>query len=119
MGKNVARTHWSASALSTAGVLPGHGPSSNVSTTSPLRRKSCILKCSQPKPGPPVVSISTTRAVPSALGFPGQFEVGAVAAGGAAASAGGAAAGVADGGRAVCAHANVARDADKSAHAPV
>lgn len=55
-----------ASALSTAGVLFGHGPSSKVSTTSLSRRKSCILKCSKPKPGPPVVSISTVRAMPMA-----------------------------------------------------
>src|SRR5688572_7960574 len=118
MGKNVARTQWSASALSTAGVLAGHGPSSKVKSTSPLRRKSCILKCSQPKPGPPVVSISTTRATPSALGLPGQAAVGAAAGGGAAARAGGAAAGVA-GGRPVCAQAKVAKDVDNSAHAYV
>src|SRR5205807_5153657 len=55
-----------------AGVLAGHGPSSNVSTTSPARRKSMPLKCSKPKPGPPVVSISTVRARPSPLGLPGQ-----------------------------------------------
>ena len=34
IGKNTALVHWSASALSTAGVCPGHGPSSNVRTTS-------------------------------------------------------------------------------------
>src|SRR5882757_547480 len=61
--------HSSASALSTAGVLTGHGPSSNVSTTSLSPRKSSCLKCSKPKPGPPVVSISTARAMPSALGL--------------------------------------------------
>jgi hypothetical protein len=27
------------------------------------------LKCSNPKPGPPVVSISTTREIPKALGL--------------------------------------------------
>src|SRR5262252_9078261 len=92
---------WSASALSTAGVWPGHGPSSKVSTTSPARRKSCILKCSQPKPGPPVVSTSTVRAIPSALGLPGQEAVGVAAGDGVAASAGaaaGAGAGVAGAG---------------------
>src|SRR5690349_8571728 len=78
----------SASALRTAGVLPVHGPSPNVSTTSPFFRKSCILKCSQPKPGPPVVSISTTRDVRSALGLPGQDSIGAAAGGGAAAKVG-------------------------------
>src|SRR5437588_11250554 len=58
--------HSSASALRTAGVLAGHGPSSKVSTTSLSLRKSSSLKCSKPKPGPPVVSISTVRATPSA-----------------------------------------------------
>src|SRR3984885_2148332 len=61
--------HSSASDFSTDGVLTGHGPSSNVSTTSLSRRKSSCLKCSKPKPGPPVVSISTTRPMPSASGF--------------------------------------------------
>src|ERR1700728_4887030 len=61
--------HSSAKAFSTAGVLPVQGPSSNVSTTSWSRRKSSCLKCSNPKPGPPVVSISTTRAIPSASGL--------------------------------------------------
>src|SRR6185436_10335733 len=68
MAKNVASTHSSASALTTAWVV-GHGPSSKVRTTSLSRRKSCCLKCSRPNPGPPVVSISTTRATPSASGF--------------------------------------------------
>src|SRR5215471_18206889 len=90
IGKKVALTQWSASALSTAGVLPGHGPSSKVKTTSWSRRKSCILKCSQPKPGPPVVSISTVRDTPKALGFPGQV-VARSAAGDEAASTGAAA----------------------------
>src|SRR5207249_1663493 len=69
IGKNVALTHCAASAASTAGVLFGHGPSSKVSTTSLGRRKSCSLKCSKPKPGPPVVSTSTMREIPSALGL--------------------------------------------------
>src|SRR6185436_2153539 len=47
----------------------GHGPSSNVRTTSLSRKKSCCLKFSKPKPGPPVVSISTALETPSALGF--------------------------------------------------
>src|SRR3981189_2473024 len=76
--------HSSASVFSTEGVLSGHGPSSNVSTTSLSRRKSSCLKCSKPNPGPPVVSISTTRAIPSALGF----AHGAFAGTGAAAGAG-------------------------------
>src|SRR5438067_11432155 len=61
--------HSSASVFKTEGVLIGHGPSSKVSTTSWSRRKSSCLKCSKPKPGPPVVSISTVRPIPSALGF--------------------------------------------------
>src|SRR3978361_1567102 len=61
--------HSSASVLSTEGVLTGHGPSSKVSTTSLSVRKSSCLKCSKPKPGPPVVSISTTRLTPSASGL--------------------------------------------------
>src|SRR3954466_9111560 len=60
--------HSSASAFSTAGVFLGQGPSSKVSTTSLSRRKSSSLKCSKPKPGPPVVSISTVRATPKAPG---------------------------------------------------
>src|SRR5215203_3896002 len=49
--KNVALTHSSPSALTTA-VVDGHGPSSKVRTTSLSRRKSCWRKCSKPKPGP-------------------------------------------------------------------
>src|SRR6266700_8129882 len=78
--------HSSASVFSTEGVLSGHGPSSNVSTTSLSRRKSSCLKCSKPKPGPPVVSISTTRAVPSALGLPAQAGAGGEAGAGVAAA---------------------------------
>src|ERR1700680_4720374 len=70
-----------ASAASTAGVLLGHGPSSNVSTTSLARRKSCSLKCSKPKPGPPVVSTSTMRVSPSALGLLAQPTVAVFGAG--------------------------------------
>jgi hypothetical protein len=73
--------------LSTAGVLSGHGPSSKVSSTSLMRRKSCILKCSNTKPGPPLVSISTVRARPSAFGLPGQAGAEGRAAGGVAATA--------------------------------
>src|SRR3974390_186902 len=73
--------HSSANVLSTDGVLRGQGPSSNVSTTSLSRRKSSCLKCSKPKPGPPVVSTSTTRAMPSASGL-AQAGFAAAAAGG-------------------------------------
>src|SRR5262245_29173538 len=69
MGKKIALVQCAASAASTGCVFLGQGPSSKVSTTSPSRRKSWLLKCSNPKPGPPVVSISTTRAIPRALGF--------------------------------------------------
>src|SRR5262245_48887709 len=69
IGKKIALVQCAASAASTAGVFFGHGPSSKVSTTSPSRRKSWLLKCSNPKPGPPVVSISTTRETPKALGL--------------------------------------------------
>src|ERR1700674_533592 len=61
--------HSSASVFRTEGVLTGHGPSSNVSTTSLSVRKSSCLKCSKPKPGPPVVSTSTTRETPRAFGL--------------------------------------------------
>src|SRR6478735_1304099 len=86
--------HSSASVFKTAGVFTGHGPSSNVRTTSLSRRKSSSLKCSKPKPGPPVVSISTVRPMPSALGLlqGGRVETGA--AGGAGAGAGAACGGV-------------------------
>src|ERR1700686_5765081 len=80
--------HSLASVFNTDGVFSGHGPSSNVSTTSWSRRKSSCLKCSKPNPGPPVVSISTTRAIPSALGFAQDIFAGAGAAAGTAAGAG-------------------------------
>src|SRR5579883_3065535 len=73
MGKNSALVQLAASAARTSGVLCGQGPSSKVRTTSPGCRKSYCLKCSKPKPGPPVVSISTTRETPSASGCPGQL----------------------------------------------
>src|SRR5438876_3699393 len=76
IGKKIALVQCAASAASTAGVFFGQGPSSKVSTTSPGRRKSWVLKCSKPNCGPPVVSISTTRATPSALGLPGQDTAG-------------------------------------------
>src|SRR6476620_6662738 len=81
IGKKIALVQCAASAASTVCVFFGQGPSSKVSTTSPSRRKSWVLKCSKPKPGPPVVSTSTTRETPSALGLPGQEFVAAAAAG--------------------------------------
>src|SRR5215216_7404606 len=80
--------HSSASAFRTAGVFTGHGPSSNVRTTSLSRRKSSSLKCSKPKPGPPVVSISTVRPMPSALGLLQGGRVSAGAGAGPAAACG-------------------------------
>src|SRR5262252_78202 len=95
ISKKVALMQFSLSALSTIGVLSGHGPSSNVSTTSLSRRKSYCLKCSVPNAGPPVVSISTTRESPIAFGL---LQVGMLFAdGGLAAAAGGGAAGAAAG----------------------
>src|SRR5437764_13393314 len=95
--------HSSASVFSTEGVFTGHGPSSKVSTTSLSRRKSSSLKCSKPKPGPPVVSISTVRPMPSASGLlqGGRVETGA-GGGAAGAACGGEAAPLAGG---VCDHA--------------
>src|SRR5258707_13860028 len=85
IGKKIALVQCAASAASTAGVFFGQGPSSKVSTTSPSRRKSWVLKCSKPKPGPPVVSISTMRETPNALGLPAHEDTastGGYAAGG-------------------------------------
>src|SRR5258707_1326882 len=93
IGKKIALVQCAASAASTAGVFLGHGPSSKVSTTSPSRKKSWLLKCSKPKPGPPVVSISTTRARPSASALPAQVGAATGRGAGAAASAAGGAAG--------------------------
>src|SRR6516165_12794044 len=74
MGKKIALVQCAARAASTASVFFGHGPSSKVSTISPSRRKSKLLNCSNPKPAPPVVSTSTTRETPSALGLLVQEE---------------------------------------------
>src|SRR5260363_420009 len=71
--------HSSASAFSTAGVFTGHGPSSKVSTTSRSARKSNCLKWSRPKPGPPVVSTTTVREMPSASGL-AQVDFGSASA---------------------------------------
>src|SRR4030081_3341403 len=92
--------HSSASVFSTDGVLSGQGPSSNVSTTSLSRRKSSCLKCSKPKPGPPVVSISTVRPTPSAPGVLHAALAGCAEAGAAAAAGAGGGGGRAGGGAA-------------------
>src|SRR5262249_11260209 len=99
MGKKIALVQCDANAASTAGVWFGQGPSSKESTTSWSRRKSWLLKCSKPNPGPPVVSISTVRATPSAFGLPAHTTGGGgggatgVAATGAGATGAGAAVG--------------------------
>src|ERR1700730_12155292 len=93
-GKKMALVQCAASAAKTAGVFFGQGPSSKVSTISPSRRKSCALKCSKPKPGPPVVSIPTTRETPSASGLPGHDVATCGTGAGAGAGAAGVAAGV-------------------------
>src|SRR5215468_7196024 len=80
--------HSFSSVFRTDGVLTGHGPSSKVSTTSLSRRKSSSLKCSKPKPGPPVVSISTVRPTPSAFGLLHGALAGWAATGAAAAGSG-------------------------------
>src|SRR5258707_10348878 len=97
MGKKIPVVHSSANVFSTDGVLTVHGPSSKVITTSWSRRKSSCLKCSKPKPGPPVVSISTVRLTPSAFGLLHAALAGcaAAAAAGAGAAAGAAACGAA------------------------
>src|SRR3974377_71247 len=74
MGKKIALVQCAASAASTARVFFGQGPSSKGSTTSPSARNSKLLKRSNPKPGPAVVSTSTTREIPSASGLPGHEE---------------------------------------------
>ena len=76
----------------TAGVLPGHGPSSKVRTTSCSFRKSYCLKCSKPNAGPPVVSICTVREIPMAPGLsqPGAAGLAALPCAPAAGGAGGA-----------------------------
>src|SRR3954470_4782430 len=90
MGKKTPVVHWSASVFRTEGVLTSHGPSSNVSTTSLSLRKSSCLKCSKPKPGPPVVSICTTRETPSTSVPLLQATLGPGGGAGAACGAGGA-----------------------------
>src|SRR3954470_1632404 len=80
--------HCSASVFSTEGVLTSQGPSSNVSTTSLSLRKSSCLKCSKPNPGPPVVSICTTRETPSASALLLQATFGPGGGAGAACGAG-------------------------------
>ena len=62
----------------------GHGPSSKVSTTSLSARKSNCLYCWKPKPGPPVVSITTMRLTPSASGLAQAISAAASGAGAAA-----------------------------------
>jgi hypothetical protein len=52
ISKNVALGHSSASALSTALVLPGHGPSSNVKTTFCVAKEVVSFKVLKAEAGP-------------------------------------------------------------------
>jgi hypothetical protein len=70
--KNVARTHSALSASSTLGVVPGHGPSSNVSTNSLRRSGNVVGKCLRPTRGVVLASTSMTRSVPRAWLLPGH-----------------------------------------------
>src|SRR5260221_14206884 len=70
--KKVALTHSWRSAVSTASVVPGQGPSSKVSTTSLGCSGSVARKCLRPTAGVVAGSTARTRAVPSAAGLPEQ-----------------------------------------------
>src|SRR3981189_3076953 len=63
--KNVACTHSLASAASTRGVVGGHGPSSNVSTTSWSSSGNVCGKFFNPTRGVVAASTARTREVPS------------------------------------------------------
>jgi hypothetical protein len=70
--QNVARTHSSLSASSTAGVVEGQGPSSNVNTISFRRQRQGVWKLFAANPALSAVSTASTRSVPSASGLPGH-----------------------------------------------
>ena len=76
--KNVACTHSLLRASRILGVVPGQGPSSNVSTNSLARSGSVEGKCLRPTRGVSLALTSRTRSVPSASGFPGQGAAAAV-----------------------------------------
>src|SRR5215469_10184352 len=78
--KKVARTHSCLSASSTRFVVPGHGPSSNVSTTSLSASGSVAGNSFRPTRGVVAALTVRTRSVPSASGLPGQGAAGAAAA---------------------------------------
>jgi len=70
--KKVARTHSCLSASRTAAVVPGHGPSSKVSTTSLSASGRVAGKCLRPTLGVAATSTASTRDVPRASGLPAQ-----------------------------------------------
>src|SRR5262245_25449350 len=63
--KKLALTHSARSAASTASVVPGHGPSSKVSTTSFGPSGRVTGKCLRPTAGVVAGSTASVRAVPS------------------------------------------------------
>src|SRR5450755_4147153 len=72
MRKKVARTHSCRNASRMRSVVPGHGPSSKVSTTSLGASGRVWGSCLRPTRGVVVASTARTRAVPSAFALPGQ-----------------------------------------------
>src|SRR6476620_5462898 len=76
--KNVARTHSFLSAFRILVVVPGQGPSSNVSTSSFSPSGSVEGNCLRPTRGVFLTSTSSTRSVPSASGLPGHGAATAV-----------------------------------------
>src|SRR5262249_31952130 len=70
--KNVARTHWSASAASTRRVVGGKGPSSKVSTTSLSASGRVAGNSFTPTRGVSLALTLSVRNVPKAL-LPAQF----------------------------------------------
>ena len=70
--KNVARTHSFLRASKTREVVPGHGPSSKVSTSSLSCSGKVEGNCLRPMRGSVLTSTWISRAVPSACGLPGQ-----------------------------------------------
>lgn len=76
--KNVARTHSFLRASRILGVVPGQGPSSNVSTSSLARSGRVEGNCLRPTRDVLLASASSTRSVPSASGLPGHGAAAAV-----------------------------------------
>src|SRR5215471_12612533 len=76
--KNVARTHSFLSVSRILVVVPGQGPSSNVSTSSFSPSGSVEGNCLRPTRGIFLTSTSSTRSVPSASELPGHSAATAV-----------------------------------------